>query len=180
LNILILKRTVQKTLKVLNAEKKGENNMSASTRSYQVSTSHGLLAVEECGPASGFPVLLIHGNSTCRGVYKHQMQSKLAEKYRLIAIDLPGHGESSDAPDFMITYTRPGLASAVVELLQKMEINELVIFGWSLGGHIAVELMPKLPKLKGIMITGTPPVPHGGMSQGFKGSPQMGTAGKQS
>jgi pimeloyl-ACP methyl ester carboxylesterase len=153
--------------------------MNASTRSYKVSTSHGLLAVEECGPANGFPVLLIHGNSTCRGVFQYQMQSKLAEKYRLIAIDLPGHGESSDAPDFMVTYTMSGLAGAVVELLEKIEINELVIFGWSLGGHIGIALLPRLPQLKGLMITGTPPIPRDGFAQGFKGSPQTGSASRQ-
>jgi pimeloyl-ACP methyl ester carboxylesterase len=42
--------------------------------------------------------------------------------------------------------------------------------GWSLGGHIALELTSRLPQLKGLLITGTPPIElsQEGMNQGFK------------
>jgi len=78
---------------------------------HNIATSHGLLAVEESS-GGGLPLLLIHGNSFCRGVFRHQMQSSLADGRRLIAFDLPGHGGSSDAPDPVRSYTRPGLADA--------------------------------------------------------------------
>jgi hypothetical protein len=52
---------------------------------HNIATSHGLLAVEESG-GGGLPLLLIHGNSFCRGVFRHQMQSGLADGRRLIAI----------------------------------------------------------------------------------------------
>ena len=74
-----------------------------------IATSHGSLAVEECGDG-GIPVLLIHGNSFCRGVFRNQMQGEVAENHRLIAFDLPGNGQSSNAEDAMGSYTRPGLA----------------------------------------------------------------------
>ena len=35
---------------------------------------------------------------------------------KTIAFDLPGHGQSSSAPDPTQSYTRPGLADAAVEL----------------------------------------------------------------
>src|ERR1700732_4882184 len=95
--------------------------MSTSTRKHTVITSHGSLAVEESGQG-GMPVLLIHGNSFCREVFRHQMLGRLAESHRLIAFDLPGHGQSSDAPDPMRTYTRPGLADAAGELLGQLGI----------------------------------------------------------
>ena len=59
--------------------------MSISTTQYAVATSHGSLTVEEHGNG-GTPVLLIHGNSYCRGVFKHQLHGKLAENYRFIAL----------------------------------------------------------------------------------------------
>jgi pimeloyl-ACP methyl ester carboxylesterase len=90
--------------------------MSISTRQHTIITSHGSLAVEESGQGS-LLVLLIHGNSSCRGVFRHQLQGRLAENHRLIAFDLPGHGQSSNAPDPTQSYTRPGLADAAVELL---------------------------------------------------------------
>ncbi len=45
---------------------------------YTIGTSHGSLAVEESGQG-GIPVLLIYGNSSCRGVFRHQLQGRLAE-----------------------------------------------------------------------------------------------------
>ena len=94
-------------------------------------------------------LLLIHGNSSCRGVFQHQLHGQLAENYRFIAFDLPGHGQSSDAPDPARTYTRPGLAEAAVELLEKLRITQVVVFGWSLGGHIGIEMMHLFPGLLG-------------------------------
>ena len=122
--------------------------MTIPTKKSIVETSHGALAVEEIG-AGGLPLLLIHGNSSCRGAFRNQMNGQLAESHRMIAFDLPGHGESSDAPDPLWTYTRPGLASAAVELLGKLAITECAVFGWSLGGHIGIELLHLLPGLRG-------------------------------
>jgi pimeloyl-ACP methyl ester carboxylesterase len=151
--------------------------MSISTTQYTVATSHGSLAVEEQGKG-GTPVLLIHGNSSCRGVFQHQLHGQLAENYRFIAFDLPGHGQSSDAPDPARTYTRPGLAEAAVELLEKLRITQVVVFGWSLGGHIGIEMMHLFPGLLGLMITVAPPVGRSKIAEGFHAPPAMGAAGK--
>ena len=152
--------------------------MSISTRQHTIVTSHGSLAVEESGQGS-IPVLLIHGNSSCRGVFRHQLQGRLAENHRLIAFDLPGHGRSSNAPDPTQSYTRPGFADAAVELLEKLGVTEAIVFGWSLGGHIGIEMVPRFSGMRGLMVTGTPPVGRNNMAQGFNASPHMGVAGKQ-
>jgi pimeloyl-ACP methyl ester carboxylesterase len=152
--------------------------MNTSTRKHTVVTSHGSLAVEESGQG-GMPVLLIHGNSFCREVFRHQLLGRLAESHRLIAFDLPGHGQSSDAPDPTRTYTRPGLADAAVELLGKLGVTEAVVFGWSLGGHIGIEMISRFEGMQGLMITGTPPVGRDNMAQGFVASPHGGVASRQ-
>ena len=77
---------------------------------HELSTSHGSIVVEEAGDGD-LPVLLIHGNSLSREVFRKQLGGALSRKYRLVAFDLPGHGESGDALDASRTYTRPGLAS---------------------------------------------------------------------
>src|SRR5262245_51089983 len=145
---------------------------------HHIATSHGLLAVEESG-GGGLPLLLIHGNSFCRGVFRHQLQSSLADVRRLIAFDLPGHSESSDAPDPVRSYTRPGLADAAVKLLGRLGVAEAAVFGWSLGGHIGIEMIPRFPGMRGLMITGTPPVGRHDFAQAFRGSPHAGTASRQ-
>ena len=152
--------------------------MSISTRQQMIATSHGTLAVEESGQGE-LPVFLIHGNSFCRGVFRHQMQGKLAKNHRLISFDLSGHGQSSNAIDPSRSYTRPGLADAAIELLDKLGVAEATVFGWSLGGHVGIEMLPRFPGMRGLMISGAPPVRSNQMSQGFHASPHLGVAGKR-
>jgi pimeloyl-ACP methyl ester carboxylesterase len=122
-----------------------------------VRTSHADMAVAETSGGK-LPLVLIHGNSSCKEVFRHQLKSPVGETYRLIAVDLPGHGRSSDARDPENTYTMPGYAEAVVELLHAMKIKQAAVFGWSLGGHVGLEMLPRFPGLVGLMITGAPPV----------------------
>jgi pimeloyl-ACP methyl ester carboxylesterase len=143
-----------------------------------VTTSHGALAIEDVGQGN-LPLVLIHGNSTCRDVFRHQLTGRLAKNHRLIAFDLPGHGQSGDAPDPARTYTRPGLADAVVELLERLSVKEAVVLGWSLGGHIGIEMVPRFAGMRGLMVIGTPPVARNGMADGFQRSPHMQLAGQE-
>ena len=141
-------------------------------------TSHGRIAVREtegAGPA----VLLIHGNSSSSGVFKHIMSGALGERYHMIAPDLPGHGASSDAIDPVRSYNMPGYAEAMVEVLEAREVGEVIVFGWSLGGHIGLEMISRFPGMMGLMITGTPPVSISQLTQGFRPSPHMNLAGQQ-
>ena len=142
----------------------------------RIQTSHGVLAVEEHGRGDT-PVLMIHGNSSCRAVFHCQQDASFAERYRIIAFDLPGHGESSDAPDPYKTYTLQGLAEATLELLGALRITRPVVFGWSLGGHIAIELLSRLPGMRALLLTGAPPVGkldgRNNIGQGYCTSPRV-------
>ena len=122
--------------------------MSISARQKIIVTSHGSLSVEETG-GSGIPVLLIHGNSSCRGVFRNQMQGSIARKHRFLAFDLPGHGQSGQCTDPQRSYTLPGLADAAIELLDKLGVAKVIVFGWSLGGHIGMEMIPRFPACEG-------------------------------
>lgn len=141
--------------------------MSATNR--MVSTSHAEIAYRESS-GTGLPVLLLHGNSTSKEVFEGLTDGPLGETYRMIAIDLPGHGGSSDAREPSRTYTMPGYATCAVEVLDRLGIDQVAIYGWSLGGHIALEMIPHVPGLVGVMISGAPPIRSGlmGMLSGFK------------
>lgn len=143
--------------------------MADTAHRYALATSHGWIAVAESGRGK-LPLLLIHGNSTCGEVFRHQMTGALALDHHLIAIDLPGHGRSGNAPDPARSYTLPGLADAVLEVLEMIGVYELAILGWSLGGHVALQMAPQMDGLKGLMITGTPPVNAATFKQGFRPS----------
>jgi len=145
-----------------------------------IPTSHADIAVAETS-GSGLPVVMIHGNSSCKEVFKNQLTSPVGESNRLIALDLPGHGRSSDAFDPVRSYSMPAYAELVVELLDIMKIKEAVVYGWSLGGHIGLEMIPRYPGLVGLMIGGTPPVsptPEA-IQAGFQANPVVGLVGKE-
>ena len=135
-------------------------------------TSHGLIWIEQSGRGQ-LPVLLIHGNSSCLQVFRYQLDSPLARRNRLIAFDLPGHGRSSNAVDPARTYTLPGFADVSREILSLLAFEEAVVFGWSLGGHVALEMMQEFSGAKGLVLVGTPPVGPDTFSEGFRPSPHF-------
>jgi 2-hydroxy-6-oxo-6-(2'-aminophenyl)hexa-2,4-dienoate hydrolase len=90
---------------------------------------------------SGFPVLFIHG----LGGYKENWEANVpvfGERYRAIAIDLPGYGES-DKPD--VPYGPEWFAEFVVKFLRALGIERARIVGNSMGGHTAALIAAKYP-----------------------------------
>jgi pimeloyl-ACP methyl ester carboxylesterase len=142
---------------------------------YMIETSHGRIAVRDTGDGE-IPLLMIHGNSTHGDIFRQQILGLSNGRYRLIVPDLPGHGESGDAIDPFRTYTRSGLAKALLELLETMGVKRSAVLGWSLGGHLGIELLACWPGILGLAITGAPPVPKNNMAAGFLHSPQNGLA----
>jgi hypothetical protein len=55
------------------------------------------LNLVETGNLNGRPILFIHGFSRCRLAWSRQLNSELAADYRLLAMDIRGHG-LSDKP----------------------------------------------------------------------------------
>ncbi|PQQ39937.1 alpha/beta hydrolase [Photorhabdus luminescens] len=145
---------------------------------YDIHTSHAVISVADTG-GDGLPVLLIHGNSSCKEVFRHQINC-FGDEYRILAIDLPGHGASSNAVDPRRTYSISGYALCIIEVLEKLGIDKVAVFGWSLGGHIGLELISRFSGIVGLMICGTPPVSPGAenVRLGFKPSRFMAISGK--
>lgn len=149
-------------------------------RTRTLNTSHADIAVSETA-GTGLPVLMIHGNSSCKEVFVNQLESPLGDVYRMIAFDLPGHGASSDARDPSRTYTMPGYAGLTMEVLAELGVDRAAVFGWSVGGHIGLELLPRFSGLAGLMIAATPPVHPNPESfpAGFKPHPMLAVLGKE-
>jgi pimeloyl-ACP methyl ester carboxylesterase len=126
-------------------------------------------------------VLLIHGNSSCREVFAHQVAFLTDRGYRVVAPDLPGHGKSSDAATPFTDYSFPGYARTLGLLMRSLGLHGYHIVGWSLGGHIGIEMWSSQEPVQSLLITGTPPVQLSplGASEGFLASPVMDLAGKE-
>lgn len=139
----------------------------------RIETSQGKIAFWDSNPAlkkDAPTILLIHGFVTNKEFFDKQLKSPLFANCRLLALDLPGFGESEPPKNPEKDYNLPGFADAVTEFINIMKLTNLVVVGWSLGGHIALELTSRIPQLKGLLITGTPPIEisAAGMSLGFK------------
>lgn len=105
------------------------------------------LAVLLAGPANANPTLVfLHGLGGSLSTWTNLMPA-FADRYRVAAFDLPGHG-ASDKPDPAATdYSLAGLASAVSEAIASANLAPAVLIGHSLGGAVALQLVLDRPKL---------------------------------
>lgn len=126
-------------------------------------------------------VLLIHGNSSCKEVFLHQITFLANLGHDVVAVDLPGHGASEDAVDPKEFYSFPGYGRILRSLMGALGISRYYIVGWSLGGHIGLEMWFEDEAAIALLITGTPPVrlSAAGASEGFLPSDIMDLAGKE-
>ncbi|MEX3010272.1 alpha/beta fold hydrolase [Hoeflea sp. TYP-13] len=106
-------------------------------------------------------IVFLHGSGFSKEVFKQQFTSPYLADHRLIAVDLPGHGASPNAADPKATYTYEGLARAVTAFIRKLGIDRCIVVGWSLGGHVAYEMLDTVPQVKGVMAFGAPPAVGG-------------------
>ncbi|HHW85206.1 MAG TPA: alpha/beta hydrolase [Chloroflexi bacterium] len=109
-------------------------------------------------PGDGLPALLIHGNSSSRRTFQRQLESELGRRHRLIAIDLPGFGDSQPIADPENGLGIQGYGRLVVKVVEALGLDSVVLVGWSLGGHVALEAVEDIPNCKGVLIYGTPPL----------------------
>jgi pimeloyl-ACP methyl ester carboxylesterase len=91
------------------------------------------LVYDEYG--SGPPVIAIHGWGGCRQVWKPQV-GDFSRAHRLIAIDLPGHGDSG-RPQGDHHYSPPAVADDVRALMDRLQIDRAVLMGQSMGTFIS-------------------------------------------
>lgn len=76
-------------------------------------------------------LILIHG-WTCDETFWSANVPALAGRYRVITLDLPGHGQSDPAPD----YSMERFARAVKAVADKAKVKRPVLVGHSMGGAV--------------------------------------------
>ena len=102
---------------------------------YTVTGGGGLqLHVQETGNPNGKAILFIHGFSQCRLAWNKQLHSDLATDFRLIAMDIRGHGLSEKPRD---VYGDSKLwADDIHAVITTLGLDQPVLSGWSYGGAI--------------------------------------------
>jgi pimeloyl-ACP methyl ester carboxylesterase len=98
------------------------------------------LSVERYG-SSGPHMLLIHGFAASTFTWRHWIPV-LEREYRVIAVDLKGHGAAPAPPGQ--AYGPFDHADSLIELLDSVDPAELILVGHSMGGGIALLLALRL------------------------------------
>jgi len=98
--------------------------------------------VREAGPPDGRRVLLIHGWAFDSFAAWHRVLPLLAERVRVIAVDLRGHGKSDRARG---RFTVDDLADDVAATLDSLGPGRYTVLGYSLGGMVAQALARRHP-----------------------------------
>ena len=94
-------------------------------------------------------LIFVHGNSCNAEMWMAQMQdSALTEKYQLVAMDMPGCGQSGRIDDYIMK----NLASFIPGLAAAMGVKSYMLIGISYGTCLIGEVAPNLPGCKGIML----------------------------
>ena len=92
------------------------------------------LYVEDGGNPGGKPILLIHGLSQCRLAWQKQAHSDLADEFRLVTVDLRGHG-LSEKPRGVYGDSR-SWAEDVNAVIKTLGLYKPLLTGWSYGGLV--------------------------------------------
>lgn len=104
---------------------------------------------------SGPPLLFVHGWLNDLRVWD-SMIDRLAQQFRCLAFDLPGHGRSR-APA-KGTYGRERILEDIVSLLDGEEIDDAIVVGHSLGGYLGLALALSHPeRVAGLALIGAGP-----------------------
>lgn len=87
-------------------------------------------------------VLLLHGYGEDSRMWEYFMRG-LSDKYQILRIDLPGFGKSKIEGSVSIA----DMAEGVKAVLDKLEINQLVFIGHSMGGYVGLEFAKHYPEM---------------------------------
>ncbi len=97
----------------------------------------------------GRVVVLLHGFLGSHQIWENTIL-ELSKSYRVIAIDLPGHG-STDC--FGYVHTMDLLAKCVKEVMDSLRLKKYVIVGHSMGGYVGLAFADLFPdNLKGLCL----------------------------
>ena len=87
-------------------------------------------------------LILLHGFMENLMIWE-DMETKFSDKFRLIKIDLPGHGRSAVQKEVSIE----SMAENVKEVAEHLKIEDFHILGHSMGGYVALAFAEKYPEV---------------------------------
>jgi pimeloyl-ACP methyl ester carboxylesterase len=116
-----------------------------------VDTRDGQIHYRVCGEGEGIPVALFHQTASSSQSYE-KIMGRLEGKYRMVALDTPGFGQSFFPPQ---AATTAYYVSALFEALTNLGIEAFHAVGHHTGAAIAVEMAATAPeRVKSLILEG--------------------------
>jgi pimeloyl-ACP methyl ester carboxylesterase len=123
--------------------------MPARTREFQFEGHR--LVFDEYG-AGDRPVLLLPGLLFSRAMHRRLAEALAERGHRVLCLDLLGHGDS-DRPPEMWKYSMTIFGAQAIALLDRLEIDQAVVGGTSLGANATLEVAAAAPeRVQGMIV----------------------------
>lgn len=108
-----------------------------------------VFARDSGGPPGAATVLLLHGWTASADLNFFQAYTALAESYRVIALDLRGHGRGMRSVE---PFTLEDCADDAAALLSLLGASRVIAVGYSMGGPVALLLARRHPGLVAALV----------------------------
>jgi pimeloyl-ACP methyl ester carboxylesterase len=130
----------------------GKEFMDMRIESKTCQAPDGVTIVYSAAGAGKAALLFIHGGLADRSFFDGQLRT-FADRYRVIALDLAGHGESGRNRK---KWGIPEFGGDVKAVVEAETLDRVILFGNSLGGPVAVEAALLLPgRIMGVVAIDT-------------------------
>lgn len=117
-----------------------------------VAAIDGVDIAYEARGAGETTLVFIHCWACDRTFWREQIES-FAPRYEMVALDLPGHGESGANRD---AWSIGGLAQDVRALVEGLDLERVVLIGHSMGGPVALMAVPLIrDRVVGVVLIDT-------------------------
>jgi len=117
-----------------------------------VTTNDGISIAYEVHGNGSTALVFVHGWSCDRSYWKHQIQP-FSKHYKVVTVDLGGHGESGTERK---NWTIASYGSDVAAVVKKLGLKHVVLIGHSMGGDVIADAALQLPgRVAGLIMVDT-------------------------
>ena len=94
-------------------------------------------------------IIFVHGWSNNKNIWTEQL-ADFSEKYKAIAVDLAGFGESGNN---RLNWTMSAFGDDIAAIVNNLKLQKVVLVGFSMGAPVVLETAKKVPeKITGIVL----------------------------
>ena len=124
----------------------------ASKQTSTITASDGVSIAYEVHGNGSTALVFVHGWSCDRSYWKHQIEP-FSQRYKVVTVDLGGHGESGTGRK---DWTIASFGGDVAAVVKKLGLKRVVLIGHSMGGDVIADAALQLPgRVAGLIMVDT-------------------------